>query len=254
MSEPMSPAPPPPGPPPAGGGGYQPPSVPGRPGLPWDLGKDVNSLIETAKRLITGPGQAYDDVKEKGDYGSPLIFAVVFIVIAAVLQAIWQIIGLGGSTAWLNQMGNLDPEMAEMMASMTAVSAGGAIMGIIWSLVGGIVGLFIAAAIFHLMLQILGGLKDSSAGFEGTFRVVSYAQVVQLAVLVPFVGGLIALVWGIIMYVLGLSSVHRTTQGKAVAAVLIPIVVCCVCIIIAAVMFAGAIMAAIGGAAGAAAN
>lgn len=245
--EPMSPAPPP-GPPPTGGG-YAPPPAPARPGLPWERGKDFNSLLETAKLIITAPARAYAEMKEKGDYGSPLVFAIVFIVLGAVFQAVWQIIGFGGSAAWMNWMGEMDPEMAEMMTSMTAVNAGSAIFGIITSLVGGIIGLFIIAGIFHLVLQLLGGLKDSSAGFEGTFRVVSYAQVVQLATLVPFVGGLVALVWGIILYVIGLATVHRTTQGKAVAAVLIPIAVCCICLIVAITMFAASIAAMLGGAA-----
>ena len=250
--EPMTPAPPPPGPP--AGGGYQPPAAPGRPGLPWDRGKDFNSLLETCKLIITAPGRAYAAVKEKGDYGSPLIFALVFIVVGAVAQVVWQLIGLGGSTAWMSRLGSMNPEMGEMMGEMAAVSAGSAIGGLIGGIVGGVIGLFIISAIFHLCLQLVGGLKDSSAGFEGSFRVVSYAQVVQLAALVPFVGPLLGLVWGIILYVIGLASVHRTTQGKAVAAVLIPIAVCCICIILAVFVFAASIAAMIGGAAAGAGN
>jgi len=251
MSEPMSPAPPPPGPPPTGGG-YAPPPSPNRPGLPWDNGKDFNTLLETAKQLITAPARAYADMREKGDYASPLIFALVFIVISAVAQAVWQIIGIGGSTAWMDQLGSMDPEVAEMVAAYGTVSAGSAIAGIFTSLIGGLIGLFLISGLFHLMLMILGALKDSSAGFEGTFRTVSYTQVVQLAALIPFAGPLIALVWGIILYTIGLASVHRTTQGKAVAAVLIPFVICCVCILVAVFALMGTIMAALG--AGAAAG
>jgi hypothetical protein len=188
-------------------------------------------------------------MKEKGDFVSPLVFALVFIVISAVVQAVWQIIGFGGTTAWMSQLGDMDPELAEMMATYGAVNAGSAVAGIFTSLIGGLIGLFLISGLFHLMLMILGALKDSSAGFEGTFRTVSYAQVAQLAALIPFAGPLLALVWAIILYVIGLASVHRTTQGKAVAAVLIPFALCCVCILVAVFALMGTIMAALGGAA-----
>lgn len=42
--------------------------------------------------------------------------------------------------------------------------------------------------------------------------------------IIPVVGGLIAIVWWI---VLAIQGVHRTTSGKATAAILIPVVVCC---------------------------
>lgn len=35
------------------------------------------------------------------------------------------------------------------------------------------------------------------------------------------------MVWGIILYVFGLATAHRTTQGKAVLAVVLPVVLCC---------------------------
>jgi hypothetical protein len=87
-----------------------------------------------------------------------------------------------------------------------------------------VIGVFIGAAILHLMLMIVGG---ANSGFEATVRVVCYAQTAQLAGIIPFCGGLISLVWAIILYVIGLARAHRTTQGKAVLAVLLPVVLCC---------------------------
>jgi hypothetical protein len=45
------------------------------------------------------------------------------------------------------------------------------------------------------------------------------------------------MVWAIILYVFGLAIAHRTTQGKAVLAVLLPVVLCCA--FAAALMFMG---------------
>ncbi|HEX7254009.1 MAG TPA: hypothetical protein VF376_14095, partial [Thermoanaerobaculia bacterium] len=88
-------------------------------------------------------------------------------------------------------------------------------------------GLFVFAAILHFCCLIVGALTASPSGFEGTFRVVSYSHVSSLAAIVPVVGWLAALVWWVILAVLGIQRLHRTTQGKAIGAVLIPIFVCC---------------------------
>jgi len=50
---------------------------------------------------------------------------------------------------------------------------------------------------------------------------------------------LIAVVWWIVLAVLGITRLHRTTQGKAIAAILIPLVLCCGGLLLLA-MIAGA--------------
>jgi hypothetical protein len=90
-----------------------------------------------------------------------------------------------------------------------------------------VIGLFIAAAILHFCCLIVGALTGSQSGFEGSFRAMAYSQVSSLAAIIPVAGPFVAVVWWIVLTVMGVQRLHRTTQGKAVAAVLIPIVVCC---------------------------
>ena len=45
--------------------------------------------------------------------------------------------------------------------------------------------------------------------------------------IIPFCGGPIAIVWGLIAAVIGLAQTQQTTTGKAAAAVLTPTVLCC---------------------------
>lgn len=251
MNQPLDPPSPPAGqppasPPPPGG-----PPAGGRPGLPWELAKDFNALLETAKLLITAPGQAFARAREKGDYASPLLFAVIFYVIGAIFQQFWQL--LFGPASWMrymNQMGDVPPEVREMLRGLGATPGPVALVfGVILAPIIGIIVLFVISAIVHLVLQLIGGLRESTAGFEGTFRVLSYGQIAQIATVVPIAGGLIAFVWGLVLYVLGLSSLHRCSQGQALAAVLIPLAVCCICVILAMVLFAGSIAAMLGAAA-----
>lgn len=235
MSEPYNPpmAPPPSGPP-----AY------GRPGLPWDREKTGNALVDTAKRLITAPGAAFEEVREKGDYMSPVLFAVILGTVGAVIGQIWNLIFGGVMNAWM--IGVMPMEMRDQMAAAMAPTVAGVVFGIVLAPIFVLIGVFVGGAIYHLFLLLVGGTKESTAGFEGTVRSVSYASVASLAQIVPFVGPMIGLVWGIVLNVIGLSRIHRTTTGRSLAAVLLPWLVCCICLIIFVVTMMGTIMAAIG--------
>ncbi len=88
-----------------------------------------------------------------------------------------------------------------------------------------VIGIFINAGIVHLCLMLVGGAKQS---FETTFRVVCFAAgSVGPLLVVPFCGGLIAGVWRIVLECIGLARAHEIDTGKAVMAVLLPLIVCC---------------------------
>lgn len=236
-SDPFAPPPPPPPPP-----YLPPPTVGGGSGepIPWEdrarLGV-VPAFIENFKLFATAPAQGFARMKEQGDYASPLLFGVGISWIGLVLAAIWSF-AIGRSPL---------PFLPESMRGLSAAGQGvGAFVGqVVFGPVLVVCGLFIGAAIIHLFLMLFGALKDSRAGFEGTVRALSYSAVAQVANIVPFVGGFAAGLWALVLYVIGLAIVHKTSQGKAAAAVLVPIVLCCVCI----AMFFGTIMALVAGAA-----
>ncbi len=88
---------------------------------------------------------------------------------------------------------------------------------------------FIEAAIFHLMLLVVGGAEQP---FETTARVVAYVTgSTALFQMVPFCGGLIGLVWSIVVLIIGLAHAHETSMGRSAAAVLLPLFLCCLCCI-----------------------
>ena len=227
----------PPDPPPPGGTiapGEPPPGGP--PPLPWEdrqrLGF-LNALVETIKLLVTAPGEAYRRAKEKGDLLSPLLFAVIVGWAMAIIGQLWS---LAFKSTWITL---LPAELRHQIGPMLATSAIGFVMTVILAPILIVVGLFIWSGIVHLCLMMVGGTNNSTAGFEGTFRAASYAQVASLAQVVPVAGGIIGMVWGIVLQVIGLATVHKTSQGKALMAVLIPIALCCVCIA-AVIAIAGA--------------
>jgi hypothetical protein len=231
MSEPYNPptAPPPPGGPPA----Y------GAPGLPWDREKTGNALVDTAKGLVTAPGRAYAEMREKGDYLSPILFALIFGTFGTVIGQIWQLV-FGAS-----MVGFFPPEMQTQLGEALAPSVAGVIFSLVLAPILVPIMVFISAGIFHLFLLMVGGTRESTAGFEGTLRAVAYGWVAQVAQVIPVLGGF-WFMWTFVLCIIGLARVHHTKTWKAAFAVLAPIVLCCACVVFAFVMMGAAIMAAIG--------
>jgi len=110
--------------------------------------------------------------------------------------------------------------------------------------IGVLISTFIWTGIVHVFLWMLGGAKE---GFEATLRVYAYSRgSTALLEWIPVCGGLVALIWSLILQIIGLARVHEIGGGKAALAVLLPLALCCV--LIAAILFAflGAIMALLG--------
>ena len=82
------------------------------------------------------------------------------------------------------------------------------------------IALFIVAGITHAGLAIFGGAKH---GFRTTVRVCCFASSAQLFNVVPVVGTFVGTVWAIVVTVIGLREAHATTTGKAVAAIMLPL-------------------------------
>lgn len=219
-------SPPPAGTPPAPPYGGEPPGgappPPSGTAFPWEQRATLGfgtAVVETIRQMISQPRVAFDSATRTGDYISPLLWIILIGLFSGLLQWMWSMFFLAPLAAMMPE------EMAPMMVAVT----GGGFVNLIYMPLATIVGIFIASVILHACLLIVGGLTNSKSGFEGTFRVSSYAATSQVAQIIPIVGSLIALVWNIVLLVIGFSSLHETTSGKAIAAVLVPILLCCVC-------------------------
>jgi hypothetical protein len=93
--------------------------------------------------------------------------------------------------------------------------------------------IYVASGIVHVLLLLFRG---ASRGFDATLTAVAYAFGLNLLLVVPACGGLIALVWTAVALVIGLGETQRCGPGKAAAAVFAPLVLVCVC-----ACFAGAL-------------
>ena len=229
MSDAHRPEPPPPIPPAPPGFTESGPSGNGA-RLPWEersrLGF-LESLIATVQLLFKDPMGAFGRLRADGDLLSPFLFAVLVGLVGQFFNQLWSVLFGAAFSSLLGDMG-----MGEM-AFFGATSVLQVIIVLILTPFIVALTLFISSAIYHLVLMLLGAAEESPTGFEGTLKVASYASLAQLGGIVPVVGFLITLGLSIYWLTIGLSATHRTSQGKALIAVLIPFVLCCLCVFVA---------------------
>jgi hypothetical protein len=191
-------------------------AVPGG-GLPWEHREQLGFLkayFDTVGMVLLKPGEAFALMKSEGDMMGPMIFALIGgcagIIVSVLLQLALHSIGF----------------MADRQSALFGTGLMGLSLGyIVLSPVIVIVAAFVISGIFHVCLMMVGGAKKS---FETTFRVVCFSSgSTYLLSMVPFCGTTIAGVWNLVVEIIGLARAHETDTGKAVMAVLLPIIVCC---------------------------
>jgi hypothetical protein len=237
--EPPPPLTPPPTPPPAWempplGGPPSPP--PGPDPIPWEqrgLGFFA-AFYETLRVLAARPRQAYERVAVTRAVGRPLGFALLVGWPGILAATLWEVAFQSRMDQWVPWMKDQRFEREPMLEIGIALCAP------LWFPIF----LFVAAAFQHLFLWMVGGARN---GFAQTFRVMCYAQVSALAGFLPVCGSLAAAVWHLGLQVIGLSAVHKIGTGRALLALLLPLLLCCGCIAILFSMFGAAWMSGMKG-------
>jgi hypothetical protein len=178
----------------------------GGPGGEFNLQDPVNSFIGTVRSVALNPVGFFRGIPRQGNFVNPLVFAVICALINGIL---------GGIIGLLISLASRSQSFGGALVSL--------ISGIIFTPIGVVIGLFIGAAIWYLLVMLL--VRPSNAGFEATFRVASYIQVYQLISWIPVIGWIVGPIYGIILAIFGIREVHTTTTGRAALVVLIPVVV-----------------------------
>ncbi|PYJ39747.1 MAG: hypothetical protein DME81_02795 [Verrucomicrobia bacterium] len=207
-----------------------PETAPARSGLPWDERQTkglLNAFIETLQMVLRKPVAAFTAMKREGGLGEPLLYAVIGGTFGGVFAVTYNF-----ALRLFTPFGDRQGAVAHLFGGL------GWIFLLVLTPLFVAIGMFVASAILHVCLVIVGGAKQA---FETTFRVVCFAEGSASPLLViPFCGGLITGIWKIVLYCIGLARAHETDTGRAVIAVLLPLIVCCGGIIFLIAMMFGA--------------
>jgi hypothetical protein len=182
-------------------------------GVEFDLSNPVNSFLDVVRRVVLQPVRFFAGLPRSGALLNPLLFALICIVISAILSAVLVLAGVQENPGF-----NPNPQNA----LPSVFTPGSAWASILLSPIGGTIGLFVVAAIQQLLVRLVVGANNS--GFGATFRVASYTQVTSLVNWIPIVGPLLAL-YGLYLSIVGIREMHNTTTGKAALVILIPFAV-----------------------------
>jgi hypothetical protein len=144
----------------------------------------MNSFIKVMKTVLVKPNDFYQHMPTTGGFSPPFVFLVVCLGVSGILAAI-----IAGVDVFL---------FLKLL-----------IFGAIFS--------FIGAGILHLIAQ---QFFEGKGAYEGVYRTVAYAGVVNLLTWIPVVGFLAGL-YGLYLQIVGLEKVHKITAGQAVITVLI---------------------------------
>ena len=185
-------------------------TAPGSSGGDYDLSNPVGSFTDVVRRIVTRPAEFFSSIPRRGNFLSPLVFALICIEISTILGGLLRLALRTEVAGGIRFEG----------AGRYGYSFGSFLADVILAPIGGAIGLFVLAAIAHLFVMLFVG--DGNSGYESTFRVVSYVSVTSLVNWIPLIGGLVAL-YGLYLAVVGIREMHSTTTGRAALVVLLPI-------------------------------
>lgn len=201
----------------------------------------VKAIVETVKPALLQPAVCFSTMRREGGLGAPLTYAAVVGGTGCALNYLYNLLFQGAFAALFTSMGQSASQARIQMGMGVAMSI---VMMILSPLLAVIATLF-NAGITHLCLMLF---KGANHPFEVTARVSSYAfSSAMVLYAIPFCGGYVGAIWGIVIMCIGLAKAHECSTEKAVGAVLLPMGVCCVAAVLLMMVF-GISAAAAGGA------
>jgi len=184
---------------------------------PWedmgDLGF-ITAFFRTLKQVLLSPTRFFRQMTVDNGIANPLFYGVIVGVIGGLITLLWQYAFTG------------------LWEGVSVFFTSYILMYALFSPIFMAIALFIASGIFHIALMIVGG---NQRGFEATFRVVAYTNSTQILQVVPFLGGLVASIYTVVLFIIGFREGHRISTGRALIAVFLPVIV--VILFIVAVIF-----------------
>ncbi|MDP2497151.1 MAG: YIP1 family protein [Candidatus Palauibacterales bacterium] len=171
---------------------------------PWEAGGGVGALVDTWWESLSNPEGFFSRVDWDGGWESPLLYYLLFMVVGAGLGSLWSALLM---PAFVSALGveNLVPTMSgSVLLRQFFLSPFRALFSL---------AVFAGAA--HLVLVLLA---DRPRRFLASGRALCYAAGPQLLMVVPFLGGLAAVIWSAVLAVVGLRTAHRTSTGRVLGA------------------------------------
>lgn len=173
------------------------------------MGAIFQEFFEKLKMIIDSPTKFFNSVKKEEIEPAFKYYAVLLLIPVAIML----ILGLTLGLAMLNIAG-----MAGIIPGIGALIV--VAMAVVFYILG-LAGSFISSAIIHIFAYLLGAKK----GFRNTYKAVVYgATPATIFAFIPIVN-IIFIFWSMYLEIKGISILQDMPMGRALLAVILPIVV-----------------------------
>jgi hypothetical protein len=150
----------------------------------------VNAFIKESKETLLNPKAYFSTLRTAGGMAEPVIKALIYGVVAGIIVFLWGILGLGGLAG--------------------VFGAGIGVMGLVYTVISAVIGLFIGAVIVLIISAVCKGNTD----FEACLRVVASIMVVfPVSALLGFISGISPVLGGIIGLFVNLYALYLLYFG-----------------------------------------
>lgn len=169
-------------------------------------------MWERIKGFLFSPSATFD--ASKGDtLGDAFKYFVVILVIYAILIAI---IASAAMSLFAGMFGGFG-----LMPFGATMGLAAGVFFFIAALIVGIIAIFISGLWLHIWVYLMGGRN----GVEKTIIAVLYGETPHLLLgWIPILN-FIALIWTLIVNIIGVRQLHGLTTGKAVLAVILALII-----------------------------
>lgn len=160
---------------------------------------------------LTRPGEFFESLDPEISFARPLLFFLVLWVLGSGLGTLSVQTTLGGLIA--------DSYAAE------GLSPPGMARNLFFFFLSPFIGILVLGlnvAFIHVGVRLFA---NRPRPIGTTARSLCYVVAPQVLALVPFIGWIVAPIWGFVLTVIAVRTTHRTTVGRSIAAVLAPPIV-----------------------------
>ena len=180
--------------------------------------------FELIKGFILAPAETFRKVTDT-DYGETLAYFLVLVLINTVLSIPLMLLAL-------SSMGPFFGGMAGRLGFGTLAGFGIVIVAVMM-ITGALLFLFIGAAWLHLWVYLFGGRR----GYRETLKALAFGDTPALLLgWIPLVG-MLAGIWSLVLFVLGVRELHAITTNRALGAVILAVIIPLLILVVLAAFF-----------------
>lgn len=191
---------------------------PGAGAPPWENLAEhgfFRGLRDTIAGAVFHPARFFRSLPAGGGLARPAGFYILLAMFSAAMQTIW----LSMFFDTLNQAVQIPEEFAQHLQFNLARDLLGVV---VLTPAFAILKLFLGAGVVHLALRTL---NSAGGGFSGTFRATAYTNATAIFAVIPLLGILLDLFWWMAVFLVALKETHRSSYGRVLLAIHLPVVV-----------------------------